>query len=71
MVALNLALKSRNLLPVVDGRVSLCEGATNNLPDEKSLAATNDILHMMRNATGDDLVITLVSGGNPTTLSFH
>ena len=45
------------------------EGAPYNLPDETSLQAGKDILQLAKNATEDDLIISLVSGGGSALMS--
>ncbi|XP_039260356.2 glycerate kinase-like [Styela clava] len=56
------------LLPDKDGKISMCEGAVNNLPDESCICATQRIIAMLRDLTKDDIVITLVSGGGSALL---
>ena len=50
-------------MPINDGKMTIFEGAHNNLPDENSQKAAEKILEVCQNATQHDLVIALVSGG--------
>ena len=50
-------------------KVSVFEGARNNLPDEASEAATRAILEMVSNLNTRDVVITIVSGGGSSLLT--
>ena len=65
------ALKlNRECLDICDcSKVSVLEGARNNLPDEASEAATQAILEMVSNLGPRDVVITIISGGGSSLLT--
>ena len=61
---------NRECLDICDrSKVSVFEGARNNLPDEASEIATRAILEMVDSLGPRDVVITIVSGGGSSLLT--
>ena len=62
-------MKSFNGKSVIILTNRIYEGAKNNLPDELSEIAAQEILELCQRAGKEDLVIALVSGGGSALLS--
>ena len=61
---------NRESLDICDrNKVSVLEGARNNLPDEDSENATRSILEMVGGLGPRDVVITIISGGGSSLLT--
>ena len=56
----------RELLPSAKTKVRIIEGGLNNLPDDNSHRASNEIVSLLSSLTEDDLVLALISGKNKT-----
>ena len=52
----------RELLPSAKTKVRIIEGGINNLPDDNSHRASNEIVSLLSSLTADDLVLALISG---------
>jgi len=52
-----------HLLPKNDGKILIFEGARNNMPDPDACIAAQEIIRLCENATDENLVIVLISGG--------
>jgi glycerate kinase len=57
------------LVPMEDCRMSIYEGALNNIPDENSVTAANAIHTLAQKVGKCDLALTFISGGGSSLLS--
>ncbi|XP_075752644.1 glycerate kinase isoform X2 [Rhipicephalus microplus] len=62
--------KHREMLPDPSGPIKVLEGARDNVPDDRAVAAAADIVALMQKLKDTDILIVLISGGGSALLTY-